>query len=93
MIQIIQILLISWWITRFKPLQMLIEYIISKSKNRPILSILMSFIMLPMTCLACCMFWSGLIITHNPFIAIGASLIGTWYEILFGYKEKITPLN
>lgn len=93
MIMIIKIMLISWFLTRFKPLQMLIDYIISKTLNNPLVSIVMSFVLLPLTCFTCSSFWIGLILTHNFWIAATASFIATWYELLFGWKEKVVKLN
>ena len=82
----IKILLICWFITRFKPLKMLYE-----NYYRP--TIIYNILGLFIFCMPCLTFWTTLICTFNPFLAAGLSFIATWYERLLGQQEEITKLN
>ena len=75
------IFIISWLITNFSPIKMLIDLIPVRKLN-PILSIGISTIILPLTCLMCCCFWLGLILTGSVTTAATASFIGyIWSQI------------
>lgn len=75
------IFILSWLVTHFTPLKMLIDIIPIKKIN-PLISILLSIVILPLTCLMCSCFWIGLIWTGNIITAATASLIGyIWNQI------------
>lgn len=75
------IIIISWFITNFEPIKMVLDLIPFKKLN-PIPSILATTLILPLTCLMCCCFWLGLIWTGNLITAATASFIGyIWSQI------------
>jgi len=89
---IIKIFLLSWTLTHFSPLKMISEYLLSKTKDNPMASIIMSITTLPIYCLMCCSFWCGLIISGDIFIASGAAFIGFWYDKLLSSRENFEVL-
>jgi hypothetical protein len=75
------IFIISWLITNFKPIKMMLE-LIPYRKLKPIPSIIATTLILPLTCLMCACFWIGLIWTGNIITAATTSLIGyLWSQI------------
>lgn len=78
-------LLLSWVITRFKPLQIMIEIL-------PDL-LIFNLVKLLMTCLMCVSFWLTLSITQDLFMATIACFIGFWYDKIFGYYETRVRLG
>jgi len=83
---ILQIFILSWLITRFDPLQQIINYIQTQTKLKDIWFKLFR-------CMMCLSFWSTLIITHDIFIAATTSFISFWYDRLLGDYETFTKLN
>ncbi len=79
----LNIFILSWLITHFSPLKMLVETIPYKKLN-PVVSILMSVTILQIYCMMCCSFWTGLIMTGDIFTSAWASLIG----YLWGHIEN-----
>ncbi len=74
-----EIIITSWLITRFAPLQMLVESIPSDYKT-PFNTLIMNTIKLLLSCGKCCSFWFGLIWSHNFFIAALSSLLMVVFE-------------
>lgn len=63
---------ISWFLTRFEPLHMVLELLPDK--------LIYNLIKLLFTCIKCVLFWITLSITFDPFIASGMAFIGFWYD-------------
>lgn len=80
-----QIFIVSWTITRFKPLEMILELLPDK--------LLFNFISLLLTCLTCVSFWTCLIITQDVYLSGLAAFIGFWYDKIIGFYEKRVRLN
>lgn len=92
MITILHTFILSWLITHFSPLKMLAELLLSKKMN-PMVSILISIMTLPIYCLMCCSFWTGLILSGNIYIASLTAFIGFWYDKILGPTENYEKLN
>lgn len=75
--------MLGWLISRFHPLQMLIESIPNKKH-------FLHWINLIISCSKCCAFWGSLIIFHNIWYAIASSFICLIYEkFLSDWENKI----
>jgi hypothetical protein len=81
---LISIWLVSWLITRFEPLQMLLEALPNK--------LLYNLFKLLITCLKCVSFWMTLIITKDIFMASGMAFISFWYDKIIGPEERKVKL-
>ena len=81
----IKIFLLSWMITRFQPIQMLMEILPDK--------LIYNLIKLLLTCLMCVSFWSSLLITGNIFVASGVAFVGFWYDKIIGFYENRVRLR
>ena len=82
----IKLLLICWFITRFKPLKNIYELYYKPT-------IIMNMIGLLLFCMPCLTFWLTLVCTFNPILAMFLSFVATWYERILGSKEEILKLN
>lgn len=79
--QLYQIVILSWLLTHFSPIKMVIDTIPYRKLN-PVISILISTITLPFMCMMCMSFWTGLIMTHDIYLAALSSFIGwIWTKI------------
>ncbi len=87
--EIINILLISWFLTTFEPLHWLVNTL-DKIKKNSIIEIVWTICILPLSCMKCCAFWLGLITTGNLYTAIAASLIAYLFGII---EEKLKWIN
>ncbi len=67
-----KLFLLSWLITRFEPIQMILELMPDK--------LIPNLFKLLLTCLKCVLLWLTLIYTGNIFLAAGMSFIGFWYD-------------
>lgn len=77
---LISIWLLSWVITRFEPLQMILETLPNK--------LITNVIKLLLSCLKCVSFWTTLIWTGNIFLASGMAFISFWYDKWIGPLER-----
>ena len=77
---LISIWLVSWFITRFEPLQMILEPLPNK--------LIINLIKLLITCLKCVSFWGTLIWTHDIILASGMAFISFWYDKWIGPIER-----
>ena len=77
---LISIWLVSWFITRFEPLQMILELLPNK--------LLYNLFKLLITCLKCLTFWITLIWTQNIVLASTMAFISFWYDKFVGPIER-----
>ena len=77
---LIGIWLVSWFITRFEPLQMVLELLPNK--------LLFNLFKLLITCLRCLSFWITLSYTQNIILASGMAFISFWYDKFIGPIER-----
>lgn len=77
---LVSIWLVSWFITRFEPLQMVLELLPNK--------LIPNLIKLIVTCLKCVSFWSTLLVTQNIVLASGMAFISFWYDKWIGPIER-----
>ena len=77
---LIGIWLVSWFITRFEPLQMILELLPNK--------LLYNLFKLLITCLKCVSFWITLIYTGNIVLASGMAFISFFYDKFIGPIER-----
>ena len=82
---IIKIFVISWFITRFQPIQVYIGGVLEGIneglfKRKPTIYTLFGLLIKPISCIKCCAFWLGLITTGNIFISIIVSIIAHHYD-------------
>lgn len=75
-ILIIKTLLLSYFITRFEPIQWFIDAFPKKIKD----NVLFNIFYLAISCFKCSSFWIGLIISHNIYIAIICFIIAFVYD-------------
>jgi hypothetical protein len=85
MILLSQVFILSWLITRFSPLQMILELLPDK--------LILNMIQLLLSCLMCVSFWTCLVVTENIYLASLSAFIGFWYDKIFGFYEKRIRLN
>lgn len=77
---LISIWLVSWLITRFEPLQMVLELLPNK--------LLFNLFKLLITCLKCVSFWITLGYTQNIILASGMAFMSFWYDKYIGPLER-----
>lgn len=77
---LISIWLLSWFITRFEPLQMVLELLPNK--------LLWNLIKLLTSCLKCVSFWITLGYTENIILASGIAFISFWWDKFIGPIER-----
>jgi len=81
---ILKIMGLGWFISRFEPLQWVIDAIRMNFKpSRNTIHLLFDLISVLTTCGKCAAFWTGLILTGNIWMAITASFLLFWYDKLF----------
>lgn len=78
-IMISKILLICWLITRFQPLQMILDILPD--------NLILNIFKLLLSCLMCLSTWTILIITGSLFLAAAGAFIAFWYDKLIGPYE------
>jgi len=81
----IKMFILSWMITRFQPLQIILEMLPNK--------LIYNFTKLLFSCLMCVSFWSTLIWTGDIFIASGVAFVGFWYDKIIGFYENRVRLR
>ena len=72
--------LVSWFITRFEPLQMVLELLPNK--------LLFNLFKLLITCLKCVSFWITLVYTQNIVLASGIAFVSFFYDKFIGPIER-----
>lgn len=82
---IIKLFLVSWFITRFQPIQTYIGGVLEGIneglfKKKPTIYTLFGLLIKPISCIKCCAFWLGLLTTGNLFISILVSVIAHHYD-------------
>jgi len=77
---LIGIWLVSWFITHFEPLQMVLELLPNK--------LLPNLFKLLITCLKCVSFWLTLAYTGNVVYASGMAFISFFYDKFIGPIER-----
>jgi len=77
---LISIWLLSWFITRFEPLQMTLEHLPNK--------LLWNLFKLLTSCLKCVSFWITLCYTGNIILASGIAFVSFWYDKFIGPIER-----
>lgn len=77
---LIGIWLVSWFITRFEPLQMVLELMPNK--------LIYNLFKLLITCLKCVSFWITLAYTQNIVLASGMAFISFFYDKFIGPIER-----
>lgn len=82
----IKILLLSWFITRFRPLTNFIQKV--PLTKWSLINLIILFIKYITICMMCSGFWIGLIMTGNIYISIGCAFIGFWYDTLITKYEQ-----
>lgn len=75
-ILIVKALCIAFVITRFQPIQWVMEALLTKTKNNLILLLIDQLL----TCLKCCTFWLALLMTGDIFLASVAFIIAFVYD-------------
>lgn len=77
---LIGIWLVSWFITRFEPLQMVLELMPNK--------LIYNLFKLLITCLKCVSFWLTLTYTQNIVLSSGMAFISFFYDKFIGPIER-----
>jgi hypothetical protein len=75
----------SWLLTRFQPIQMLLEALPG--------NLLCNVFKLLFTCLMCMSFWTTLIYTGDFMFASVMAFIGFWYDKIIGFYENRVRLK
>jgi hypothetical protein len=78
--KLISIWLVSWFITRFEPLQMVLELLPNK--------LIYNLFKLLITCLKCVSFWITLAYTQNIVYASAMAFVSFWYDKFIGPIER-----
>lgn len=68
----IKIFFLAWVITKFEPIEMILELLPDK--------LFYNVIRLVFSCLMCCLFWTTFALTGNIFAASFMAYIGFWYN-------------
>lgn len=76
-------LALAWFITKFSPLRAFFDLILPE--NIKIFALIKKGVLKMVSCPKCCAFWTGLIISHNIWIAIVCSFL--MYE--YSKSDKI----
>ena len=85
-----KILLLSWVITRFEPIEEIFEYITPKDPTMIAITLAIHKLL---TCYRCCSLWVGLIVFGNIWMALLACLIAFIYDKFFAAWETRIKLN
>ena len=75
---------IGWIITRFQPLQLLVEVIWERFRK----NLFIQLIMIGLSCSKCASLWGSLILFRDPWLAIASSFLIVIYEKTLGNWEK-----
>lgn len=81
----IKLFLFNWLITRFQPIQMLLEGLPD--------NLICNLLRLLFTCLMCMSFWTTLIYTGDFMFASAMAFIGFWYDKIIGFYENRVRLK
>jgi len=81
----IKMFLLCWIITRFKPIEMILDLLPDR--------LIFNMIKLLLSCLMCMSFWMTLIFTADIFMASAVGFIGFWYDKILGFYENRIKLN
>ncbi len=84
-IEAIKIFLLTYTISRFSPLQMVLELLPNK--------LIYNLIKLLMSCSRCLALWGGIILTGNIWLAMTISIFMVIFEKTFGVWENKVKLN
>jgi hypothetical protein len=84
-IELLNILLLSWVITKFKPIQIILEILPD--------NILFNMTRLLLTCIMCCSFWLTFCLIGDIYLASLNAFVAFWYSKIFGYWENRIKLN
>lgn len=76
----IKLFLLAWVITRFEPIQIVLELIPD--------NLVFNLLKLLVSCLKCVSFWLVLIFTYDIFLASGMAFIAFWYDKLISPIEN-----
>lgn len=79
-ILMIKLFLLAWVITRFEPIQIVLELIPD--------NLVFNLLKLLVSCLKCVSFWLVLIFTYDIFLASGMAFIAFWYDKLISPIEN-----
>lgn len=82
---IIYYFLLSWFITRFKPLSVFLNIF----KDNIIIRIVKYFL----GCIFCTSFWLTLFISNELFKALIVCFIAFWYDKIFSYYENTIKIK
>lgn len=82
---LVKIWFVSWMITRFEPLHMLLELLPDK--------LFYNMLSLILTCLKCLSMWMTLIVTGDIFLSSLLCFISFFYEKNLGHWERRVRLN
>jgi hypothetical protein len=80
---IAKILLLAWFLTRFEPVQWVVEIMFEGKTD-----LVSKLLYLALSCSKCIAFWCGIILSQNIFIAILGSFLMVVYEKTIGKWEK-----
>lgn len=84
-----KILGVSFFITKFSPIQWILDLLQSSEKTKPIFTLLYNMISILLGCFSCCSFWVGTIF-FGFWWGISAYVIAYLYnQILAPFIEKI----
>lgn len=77
---LIKVFLLSWLITRFEPIQMVLELLPD--------NLVINLFRLLLTCLKCVLLYMTFVFTGDIFLAAGMSFVGFWYDKFIGPIEN-----
>jgi hypothetical protein len=80
-----KVFIVSWFITRFKPLTWVLELLPDK--------LAFNLVKLLLTCLTCVSFWLAIAYTQNVWLSALCAFVGFWYDKIFGFYENKIRLN
>ena len=80
---ICKILLLAWFVTRFEPVQWIIDILFEGKED-----LTSKLMYLALTCSKCLALWCGIILSQNIFTAIVACFLMVIYEKTIGKWEK-----
>jgi hypothetical protein len=78
-----KILLLSWFITRFEPVQWIVDILFEGKQD-----LTSKMLQLTLTCSKCLSFWLGVIISQDIFLAIIGCFLMVIYEKTIGKWEQ-----
>jgi hypothetical protein len=84
-IKAVKIFLIAYTISRFTPIEMILELLPDK--------LIYNLLRLLMSCSRCLALWVGIILTGNIWLAMSVSFFMVIFEKTFGFWEKKIRLN